>query len=52
MNSTSRLVAIRPRRETRRWLREIRDLAKIRMNEVQDSYVNRREDSKKDEQED
>ena len=28
---------IRPRRETRRWLREIRDIAKIRMNEVQDS---------------
>ena len=29
-----------PRRETRRWLREIRDSTKIRMNEVQDSYVN------------
>ena len=41
---------IRPRRETRRWLREIRDLAKIRMNEVQDSYVNRRADSKQDDQ--
>ena len=38
---------IRPRRETRRWLREIRKLCKLRAEEIHDKFQTKIEANKK-----